>query len=84
MDLSQYNLKTFTIDGTKSEAYGEAVKKTAQLLKRPYFQMHTLFTKERWTLEEINRYYSLATKHNGKCASEIVWWANRKRRNGDK
>lgn len=80
MDFS--HLPKFTIEESKSEAYGDAVKLTCVLLKKPYHQMHIMFTREQWTLEEITRAYQNATKHNGKVTPEIAWWANRKRRNG--
>lgn len=75
------HLPQFTVTNKESEEYGEWVDKTAKLLKRPYGQVHALFTKEKWTLDDIRTAYSNATKHNGKCSSPIVWWANRKRRN---
>ena len=76
------HLPKFTVAGTKSEQYGDAVKETATLLNRPYHQMHVLFTREKWTLEEIKRAYQVATKHNGNVTPEVAWWAGRKRRNG--
>ncbi len=79
MDFS--HLPEFKIEDTKSEAYGDAVKKTCILLKKPYHQMHTLFTREKYTLEEIERAYQNATKHHGKVTPEVAWWAARKRRN---
>ncbi len=82
MDLSQFQTKQFVITNKESEEYGDLVKQTAKLLGRSYPQMHLIFTKEKWSLEEIRRAYFNATKHNGKCASAVVWWANRKRRNG--
>lgn len=78
-----FDTSRFSVEGTKSERYGDAVKQTAKLLKRPYMQMHNIFTKEKWSVDEIERAYLLATKHNGNCKSEIAWWANRKRRNGE-
>ena len=75
------HLPKFTITNKESEEYGEWVDKTAKLLGRPYAQLHTIFTKEKWTLDDIRTACSNATKHNGKCPSPIVWWANRKRRN---
>ena len=74
--------KTFVVDGSESEEYGEWVKKTADLLDRPYPQIHQLFTREKWTLDEIKRNYINATKHNGNCPQDKAWWANRRRRNG--
>lgn len=81
MDLSAYQNRQFIITNKESEEYGEWVKQTAKLVKRSYFQMHRIFEKENWTLDEIRRAYTNATKHNGNCDSVIVWWANRKRRN---
>ena len=76
------HLPLFEVTQTKSERYGEAVKKTAALLKRPYLQMHNIFTKEKWGVEEIERAYQNATKHCGNVRPEIAWWAGRKRRKG--
>ena len=75
------HLPQFKVTNTASERYGEAVKRTAALLKRPYTQMHSIFTKEKWSTEEIERAYQNATKHNGNVEPVIAWWANRKRRN---
>ena len=77
-DLSRFN---FTVTESVSEQYGEQVARTAKLLGRPFFQLHKIFEKEGWTLEEITSAYQKATKHSGNCAPEIAWWANRKRRN---
>lgn len=77
-----FDISRFTVDQSESERYGDAVKKTAQLLKRPYFQMHTIFTKEKWSVEEIERAYQNATKHNGQLSPDVAWWVARKRRNG--
>ena len=77
-DLSRFN---FTVTESVSEQYGEQVAITAKLLGRPFFQLHKIFEKEGWTLEEITSAYQNATKHSGNCAPEIAWWANRKRRN---
>lgn len=73
--------KTFYVTGSESERYGDIVNKTARLLKKPYFQMHSIFTKEKWTVEEIERAYQIATKHNGTLSSEVAWWVYRKKRN---
>lgn len=75
-----FDFSRFTIDQSTSERYGDIVKKTSQLLKRPYGQLHLIFSREKWSIEEIERAYLNATKHNGKCDSVIAWWANRKRR----
>lgn len=72
------HLPQFTICDTKSEEYGEWVDKTARLLKRPYAQMHLLFTREKWTLEKIRDRYVYVTKHNGKMPSAVLWWHLRK------
>jgi len=77
-DLSRFN---FTVTGTSSEQYGEQVAITAKLLGRPFFQLHKIFEKEGWTLEEITSAYQNATKHSGNCEPVIAWWADRKRRN---
>ena len=76
------HLPKFTVEESKSELYGDAVKETATLLARPYHQMHVMFTREKWTLEEIKRHYQNATKHNGNVTPQVAWWAARKRRNG--
>lgn len=81
MDLSAYQTRQFIITNKESEDYGDWVKQTAKLVKRPYFQMHKIFEKENWDIDEIRRAYINATKHNGNCDSVIAWWANRKRRN---
>ena len=75
------HLPVFQITNKDSELYGEYVKKTALLLSKPYFQVHKMFERERWTLEEITRNYKNATEHSGSVSGEIAWWANRKRRN---
>lgn len=79
---ASFDFSRFAVDQSKSERYGDIVKKTSQLLKRPYSQLHIIFTREKWSVEEIERAYQLATKHNGNCESSIAWWANRKRRCG--
>ncbi len=82
MQVGMFNhLPSFTVTETESEEYGDWVKKTATLLKRPYFQVHKIFEKENWTIDEIRRNYIRATKHNGNCEPAICWWANRRRRN---
>ena len=73
--------KNFTVDGSDSERYGEAVKMTSKLLKRPYMQLHNIFTREQWSVEEIERTYQTVTKHNGDIPSHILWWHLRKKRN---
>ena len=73
--------KTFIVDGSDSEEYGEWVKKTAQLIERPYMTVHRICTREKWSLDEIKRTYQNSTKHNGNCKPVICWWASRKRRN---
>jgi len=78
-DLSGRN---FTVTGKPSEQYGEQVTITAKLVDRPFFQLHKIFEKERWTLEEITSAYQNATKHSGNCDPAKAWWANRRRRNG--
>jgi len=75
------HLPEFKVTGAESEEYGEAVKETANLLKRPYQQVHVMFTREQWTLEEIKRHYQNATKHNGKLPNDVCWWYLRKKRN---
>lgn len=75
---------SFVVDGSKSEEYGEQVALVAKLLGRQYMQMHRIFTKEKWTLEEIKRTYQQSTKHNGNVSPQIAFWASRKRRNGVK
>lgn len=82
MEIKHLKERQFIVDGSTSERYGEAVNQTAKLLKRPYFQMHSIFTKEGWSTEEIERAYQNATKHCGQLSPAIAWWANRKRRNG--
>lgn len=77
------HLPEFKITGAESEEYGEQVKLAAKLLGRSYQQMHVLFTRERWTLEEIKRHYQNATKHNGNVTPQVAWWAARKRRNSN-
>lgn len=78
------HLPQMKVTNSPSEEYGEWVKRTAKLLKRPYFQIHKIFEKEEWTQEEIVRYYNNATKHNGDIPSAVYWWWQRKKRNGDK
>jgi len=75
------HLPKFEITNKQSEEYGDYVKLTATLINRKYPQVHQMFTRERWTLEEIKRFYQNATKHNGNVEPEVAWWANRKRRN---
>lgn len=75
------HLPQFIITNTSSEEYGEWVDKTAKLLGRPYAQLHTLFTKEKWNVDDIRTAYQNATKHCGRVTPQIAWWANRKRRN---
>ena len=77
-DLSRFN---FTVTGSASEQYGEQVAITAKLLGRPFWTIHTIFEREKWTLEEITSAYQKATKHSGNCEPVIAWWANRRRRN---
>ena len=77
-----FDFSKFSVQGCDSERYGDIVKKTAKLLGRPYMQMHRIFTKEEWSVEEIERAYQTATKHNGNVSEQIAWWAGRKRRNG--
>jgi hypothetical protein len=79
MDFS--HLPQFKITGEQSQEYGELVKNTCTLLKREYHQIHLMFTRERWTLEEIRDTYQKATKHHGNVTPQIAWWADRKRRN---
>lgn len=78
--VSFAHLPQFQVTKKSSEEYGEWVKKTADLVKRPYMQMHRIFTNEDWSLEEIKRYYLNATKHNGKMPSSVNWWWQRKER----
>lgn len=70
-----------TVTGDDSEEYGEWVQKTAKLLKRPFFAIHLIFEREKWTLDEIKRYYLNATKHNGMVPKDVAWWSARKKRN---
>lgn len=70
------------VTGKESEEYGEIVKLTAKLLGKSYPQMHVLFKREKWSLEEIKTAYQNATKHNGKVSPPVAWWANRKRKKG--
>lgn len=78
------HLPKFTVTGAQSEEYGDIVKQTCVLLKREYFQMHQLFTRERWSLPEIRDAYHNAVKHHGNVTPSVAWWANRKRRNNAK
>jgi hypothetical protein len=82
MDLSKYQTKQFVITNKESEEYGEWVKKTAQLLGRPYAQIHTIFTKEGWTLDKMRTRYMYVTKHNGDIPSPVLWWYLRKKDKG--
>lgn len=75
------HLPLFTITKSASEEWGDWVKKTALLVDRKYYTMHRIFEKEKWTLEEIRRAYTNATKHNGSCEPARAWWGARKRRN---
>jgi len=75
------HLPQFKVTGAESEEYGELVKQTSALLKRPYHQMHQLFTRERWSLSEIRDAYHNAVKHHGNVTPQVAWWAGRKRRN---
>jgi hypothetical protein len=92
------HLPLFTVTRSKSEEYGDWVKKTCILLhgsevnkkgetvckKGKYYPLAKIFEKEKWTLEEIRSAYHNAVKYCGKVAPEIAWWANRKRRRGEK
>lgn len=71
------DLDRFKVAEQKEHEFEHWVNKTAKLIERPYFQTFTMVKK--WSLEKIIRHYNLATKHNGNCASNIVWWANKKR-----
>lgn len=75
------HLPTFEVTGSSSEEYGDYVELTRKLLKRPYMQIHQIFERENWTIEEIKRAYQNATKHNGKMPSAVYWWWQRKKRN---
>lgn len=76
-----FDMSRFSVTQSQSERYGDIVKKTCILLGRPYHQMHRIFTKEKWSIEEIERAYQNATKHNGSVSEQVAWWSNRKRRN---
>lgn len=78
MDFS--HLPTFTVTGDDSQEYGELVDKTSKLLKRRYIVIHNIFTREKWSLNEIRQTYILATKHNGDMPSSVYWWWKRKQR----
>lgn len=80
MERSLFN-KQFVVDGSDSERYAEAVNNVRKLVKRPYMQMHNIFTEEKWTIEEIERTYQNATKHNGDIPSPVMFWYLRKKRN---
>lgn len=82
MDFS--HLPKFQITNQDSEEYGEYVKLTAALLKRPYMVVHKIFERENWSLEEIKRYYQNATKHSGDMKPSVYWWWQRKLRNETK
>lgn len=79
LNFSKYS---FVVDGSHSEEYGELVAMTAKLLKRPYGQIHRIFTKEKWSIDEIRSAYVNATKHNGQLPSDVFWWWKRKQRCG--
>lgn len=82
MQVEMFNhLPKFQVVNTASEEYGEWVSKTAKLIDRPYMTVHRIFTREKWSLDEIRRVYINSTKHNGNCEPVICWWASRKRRN---
>lgn len=81
MDLSQFKNIQYQITNKESEEYGEWVAKTAKLLGRPYAQVHTIFTKEKWTLDKIRTRYTNVTKHNGDIPSPVLWWYLRKKDN---
>lgn len=81
MQQDLFNHSFSVIEGVKSERYGDAVKATSKLLKRPYMQLHALFTREKWSVVEIEAAYQNATKHHGTVSPQIAWWASRKRRN---
>lgn len=76
------HLPQFTITNKESEEYGEWVDKTAKLLGRPYAQLHTIFTKEKWDLDKIRTRYCYVTRHNGDIPSSILWWYLRKKDKG--
>ena len=76
------HLPKFQVTGDQSQEYGEWTKKTAQLLKRPYYQVHQMFSREKWDIDEIKRAYQNATKHNtSDLGDDVIWWSQRKRRN---
>lgn len=76
------HLPPMKVTGKESEEYGDFVRLSASLLGKSYPQMHVLFKREKWTLEEIKTAYQNATKHNGNVTPPVAWWANRKKRNG--
>jgi len=81
MKKLSFNLPLFEVTQKESEEYGMWVKMTAKLLDRPYFQLHRIFEKENWSLDEIRSAYNNAMKHCGKVTPEVAWWSSRKRRN---
>jgi len=81
MKKLSFNLPLFEVTQQESEEYGMWVKMTAKLLDRPYFQLHRIFEKENWSLDEIRSAYNNAVKHHGSVSAEVAWWSSRKRRN---
>lgn len=69
--------RDFSVGKPDEYEYEHYVKLTADLIKRPYIQVHKMV--EKWTLEEIRHRYTLCTKHNGNIPSDVYWWYLRKK-----
>lgn len=71
--------REFTVGEPSEHEYEHYIKLTAKLLGRPYMQIHKML--EKVPLDEIKRWYTLCTKHNGDMASDVYWWWTRKKYN---
>ena len=71
--------REFTVGEPSEHEYEHYIKLTAKILNRPYFQVHKML--ESVPVDEIKRWYTLCTKHNGDMASDVYWWWTRKKYN---
>lgn len=71
--------RTFTVTGKESEEYGDYVKKTAALVKRPYMTIHKIFEREHWTLEQIKNRYHTVISDDGTIPKDVLWWYLRRK-----
>lgn len=74
----------FDVDAKTPETYEHWVNLTAKLLNRPYFSVHKIFERERWTVDKIQQRYELCTKHRGTMPGDVKWWWLRKQDNETK